>query len=80
MMNIGAYVKEQKRFAPIDVNWNTLFKNGGYYNVELKDLRDWNLVHEWCIRMIGRDHYSWAGEIFWFEDEQHALMFRLCWG
>lgn len=80
MMNIKAYVNEQKRFAPIDCNWEVLFKNGGYYSVCLRDVTNWNLAHEWCISVIGRDNYSWAGGTFWFENDQHALMFRLCWG
>lgn len=79
-MNICDYVKEQKKFANPDSNWNTIFKTGGYYSVSLYNIANWSEAHLWCQKIIGKDNYSWAGNKFWFETEEKAFLFRLCWG
>lgn len=56
-----------------------LFKNIGYYSV-VADVNNWRDVHQWCKDNIDKDEYTWTGEVFWFRDERHALLFSLAWG
>lgn len=41
--------------------------------------RQWNEVHAWCQEQFGNQHYAWAGDVFWFDRKEDAVMFALKW-
>lgn len=58
-----------------------VFRQAGLYsvNVGLSGLDDWQGLHQWCQQQFGTDHYTWTGSVFWFENEQDAVLFTLRW-
>ena len=64
------------------INWRETFFSKGYIPIRLGDGNHghWKSVHNWCQENFGRSHYSWTGEIFWFENEKDATLFSLRWG
>ena len=71
--------KEKRQFGT--VLYASLAK-AGYVRVDWKDSFNdtWPALHNWCIETIGKEHYTWMGTVFWFENERDALMFILRWG
>lgn len=61
--------------------WHHRFRDAGYFCVHpaVDSLSKWPKMHEWCQEQFGRDHYSWTGSTFWFENEQDAVLFTLKW-
>lgn len=59
-------------------NWTQQFLRAGYHRV-IPKIDKWSEMHEWLQANIGRDHYSWNGENFWFETKQDATLFALRW-
>jgi hypothetical protein len=58
------------------------YQAAGYYPVELGGLGlvgEWQECHRWCQDHIGRDHYSWTGSTFWFENQRDATLFAPRW-
>lgn len=55
------------------------YQTSGYYPIQVNILWYWGEIHEWCCQHIGRDHYSWTGSTFWFENERDAVLFALRW-
>lgn len=68
------------RAFKIDADWTQRFTSAGYHKVVLTDVTVWQEVHEWCEEEFGRDHYSWNGSNFWFENTEDAFRFTLRWG
>ena len=40
----------------------------------------WPEMHDWCKEKFGAGQYTWTGRLFWFQNEQDAIMFMLRWG
>lgn len=59
-------------------DWNSVMQAGGYYRV-LPNISDWGALHKWLQENVGRDHYSWNGNNFWFETEEVAAWVALRW-
>lgn len=62
--------------------WQRRLRDAGYHEVptaQLMGVTGWTDIHEWCLQKFGEDHYTWTGSIFWFETEQHAVLFTLRW-
>ena len=58
------------------------YQAAGYHPVELGTLflmGEWQECHRWCCEHIGKDHYSWTGGTFWFENQRDAILFALRW-
>ena len=53
--------------------------DAGFYPVYVEHKFDTRHIHEWCIENIGYDKYNWVGKEFWFENEDHAVLFALKW-
>ena len=65
---------------PYDVrDWSSVMRHGGYHCVVANDRGDWSGMHRWLEKNIGRDHYSWNGNNFWFETTKDATWFALNW-
>jgi hypothetical protein len=62
-----------------EINWPATYKQAGYISYQLKTLKTWTSMHEWCQTNIGQEHYSWTGTIFWFERQEDAVVFALRW-
>lgn len=59
-------------------DWNAVMRKGGYYHVIPNWTHtSWSYMHEWLQCNIGREHYAWNGENFWFETEKAATWFAL---
>lgn len=41
--------------------------------------RQWNEVHAWCQKHFGKENYIWAGNVFWFDRKEDAVLFALRW-
>lgn len=86
-MNIRQYAIKIKNdslestILPSDYFFKDRFEKQGYYSVLLG--QDGHMcypqVHVWCEQYIGKDHYVWVGNRFWFEKEYDAAMFALKW-
>lgn len=62
------------------VDWFPIFEEKGYYHAQCgNQIIKWQEVHQWCESMIGRDHYAYHGEHFWFETEEASVLFILRW-
>lgn len=61
------------------IKWVSRFRDAGYHSAMPGSLEHWPHIHQWCVDTLGRDHYVWTGNTFWFESEQHANWFRLRW-
>jgi hypothetical protein len=62
--------------------WVSRFREAGYYSVPagLKGVQqEWQNMHSWCKEQFGSNHYTWTGSTFWFETEEHAVLFALRW-
>ena len=62
--------------------WKRRYSEAGYHSVFAGLLGvegEWQEIHRWCCEHIGRDHYSWTGGTFWFENERDATLFALRW-
>lgn len=62
--------------------WASRFREAGYYSVPagLKGVQqEWQSIHNWCEKQFGSNHYTWTGSTFWFETEEHAVLFALRW-
>lgn len=64
-------------FEPTD--WFKRMKEAGYYSVSLRSLSEWQDIHNWCKRYVGEQHYTWTGQVFWFETAEAANWFKLRW-
>lgn len=62
-----------------NIIWNEELAKAGYINVPLTSSAEWSEVHRWCVANIGKNRYTWTGNIFWFETEKDAIMFTLRW-
>lgn len=58
-----------------------IFEQAGLYSAAIGDLdnSDWQDLHQWCRQQFNRDHYTWTGSTFWFENEKDAVLFTLRW-
>lgn len=61
------------------IDWHSRFKDAGYHPVGLTSLSEWQDIHSWCKRYVGEQHYTWTGQVFWFETEEAANWFKLRW-
>ena len=61
-----------------DIQWADTFHYAGYHSVRV-NTRGWHNIHSWCIENFGEQHYTWTGNVFWFDNEQNAIMFALKW-
>lgn len=61
------------------LNWHSRLSDAGYHQVELIRMADWSDVHTWCEDTFGNRHYTWVGNVFWFECKENALLFQLKW-
>lgn len=59
-----------------------IFEQAGFYSVSLGNNwgAEWPDIHKWCQEKFGREHYTWTGSTFWFENEKDAILFALKWG
>ena len=65
---------------PLDIHWGATLKGAGYIRVDATgNPSEWNELHQWCMSNFGQDHYTWTGNIFWFENELDAVTFALRW-
>lgn len=84
-MSISEFIRqlERDRVANSSTSrWSCEFRQAGYFPAELTMrgcITNWQAAHNWCKTEIGEDHYSWTGSVFWFEREEHAVMFILKW-
>lgn len=62
-------------------SWSVIYKEKGYYGVRLliTGKRDWDRIHDWCLKNIGAEHYSWVFDEFFFETEKDMIYFSLAW-
>lgn len=84
--NIRDFVENWKQWDaqtdpanPVPVNWELRFQEAGYHSIGLTRLSMWPEIHEWCKQHVGKQHYAWTGNVFWFETEQAAALFALRW-
>lgn len=77
-MTIREFVDSHNVWNTNASNWREFLKEQGYYPVAA-GAGSWADIHEWCVDKIGEQHYTWTGEVFWFENEQDALLFTLRW-
>lgn len=77
-MTIREFVDSHNTWNTTSNNWREFLKEQGYYSVSA-GAGSWADIHEWCDQHIGEQHYTWTGEVFWFETEQAAVMFALRW-
>lgn len=77
-MNINDFINSLDRNLLVGKDWRVLLKEHGYYSIRVGE-GDWQAVHEWCQKYIGEPHYTWTGEVFWFETERDAVTFSLRW-
>jgi len=54
-------------------------EQAGFIRVYLNNMYVWKELHDWCKQNIGSDYYTWFGNVFWFNNEQDALLFDLRW-
>ncbi len=85
-MNIGRFVRKVHSKYLKDPNvltppWQDILSKYGYHKISLPNgaLVHWPDVHVWCKENLGTEHYTWTGNIFWFETEQDAVLFSLRW-
>ena len=65
---------------PLDIHWEATLKGARYFRVVATgNPSQWNEMHRWCMTNFGVNHYTWTGNIFWFEREEDAVMFSLKW-
>lgn len=82
---IHDFIEAWKKYdQDVDINpkvppWTMRLHDAGYFGVD-KGSGSWRECHEWCREQIGHRHYAWVGNRFWFECEQHAVLFKLKWG
>lgn len=62
-----------------NIDWNGELERAGYYYVVLQKHDTWQEIHQWCTTHIGKEHYTWTGSKFWFDDSQNAMLFTLMW-
>jgi hypothetical protein len=75
MVNLAKSI-EPDRF----INWKDVLEKAGFYPVRMASTGNWPESHKWAKNMVGREHYTWTGNNFFFEDEDVATMFALCYG
>jgi len=66
----------------IVANWNIRFAEAGYYRAvpsRASVQHHWHDMHVWCQEQFTPEHYAWAGDTFWFESDQDAMLFILRW-
>jgi hypothetical protein len=64
-----------------NIDWNQQLETHGYVPVVVRsDGELWKLIHQWCEKQFGQDHYAWTGSVFWLESESDATIFALRWG
>lgn len=81
-MSIGEFIASRARTVTgPPARWSCEFRQAGYFPATLPvgEISKWQAAHQWCKQEIGVDHYSWTGNQFWFEREDHAVMFLLKW-
>ena len=62
------------------LHWDRRFRDAGYHSAILSDTTCWDLARKWCQDAFGEQHFAWTGlKTFWFEQEDHAVLFRLRW-
>jgi hypothetical protein len=67
-------LKEKQPISVID-----RLEYAGYHSSILSVVHPWHSVHLWCMKQYGQ-HYTYTGNIFWFNRPQDALLFSLAWG
>ena len=84
--NIKDFVESWKKYDQVSdrtglppTDWHHRFKEAGYHSVSLNSLTEWQAIHTWCTRQVGKEHYAWTGQIFWFETQEAANWFTLRW-
>lgn len=85
--NIADFMASWNTYDTLDLprNWNRRFQEAGYISVMIcAPFHDMSEIILWCDQHIGKDHYAWVGVglqyvNYWFETEQNAMMFSLCW-
>lgn len=83
--SIRDWIKLHKKLAeiayldghPLEIQQQ--LEQAGFTRVYLNNMYVWKELHDWCQKVIGVEHYTWFGNIFWFSDEQDALLFDLKW-
>lgn len=83
--SIRDWIKRHRKLAeiayldghPLEVQQQ--LEQAGFTRVYLNNVYVWKELHDWCEKVIGTEHYTWFGNIFWFSDEQDALLFDLRW-
>lgn len=64
---------------PGNVNrYYQLLLDEGYIPVEVNQFPGSEL-QKWAMENIGWENYNWTGNVFWFNNEQDATIFRLKW-
>ena len=78
-MTIRKFLNSLDRTLMVSRKRREILKEQGYYPVVSDPSTAWADMHEWCEQHFGEDHYTWTGEVFWFETEQAAVLFALRW-
>lgn len=84
-MNIQEYTDYIKAIDPMvakaDYNWRRAYDKMNYPSVLLgaHGHLQWQEVHAWCQEQFGKEHYTWTGSRFWFDQEKDAVLFALRW-
>jgi hypothetical protein len=65
-------------------DWNSRFKDAGYYSVIWGSTvyypnNHWDELFRWCSDTFGVRHFVWCGSKFWFDCEENAILFALRW-
>jgi len=60
-------------------DWHAVLRMGKYYSVVCKNGVEWPKMHQWCQENIGKNHYTWTGQTFWFETDKDAAWYALHW-
>jgi hypothetical protein len=60
--------------------WIEDFEQAGYAWAHLSSASSWTQVHAWCMSHVGKSHYVWFGNTFFFVHESDATEFSLVWG
>jgi hypothetical protein len=78
--SVRKHIKKKYPF-PTDYNWRQAYDDKKYPSVLLgyEGHKNWADVHRWCEEHIGKEHYTWTGSRFWFDNIDNATLFALKW-
>lgn len=75
-----------RRFPRVVIRKRRYVSNGdmlkaGYphASIGLRNWDKWTQVHDWCKEMFG-ETYLWAGDDFFFQNDEDLAKFLLVWG